>query len=83
MLDGTPEEIRQTYGCLINVGRFFILTTIVGIVLSIWKWFDGRIVALTVLSLLSFIVIWWLVAVTADEYKKSLRLRQIFKSSGR
>jgi len=82
MLDSTPEEIRQTYGCLINVGRFFILTTIVGIVLSIWKWFDGRIVALTVLSLLSFIVTATSHQIT-DEYKKSLRLRQIFKSSGR
>jgi hypothetical protein len=57
MLDSTPEEIIKQHGCLVKLGRVFILTTMVGVVLSIWEWFDGRIVALTFFSLLILIVI--------------------------
>lgn len=81
MLDSTPEEIRQSYGCLVRVGRFFIITTLICLALSIWQWFDGRLVALTALSLLAFLLVWWMVMTTEDEYRESLRRESLRKRS--
>lgn len=58
MLDSTPESLVKEWGCLIKVGRFFILTTFMGLVLSVWEWFNGRILALTIISFFCFLIIY-------------------------
>jgi len=75
MEDTTPQQFNRNYTRIVWIGRFFILTTLCGIIATIWFWFDGRFLALSVLSLLCFIWAWWAVADIRAEYEKFIHRR--------